>query len=76
MSWRPIETAPQDGEVLIFLEDGKICVASQYQPGVWVCDPPTIYGPDDPRLYASPTHWMPLPAAPPETPREHRPETP
>lgn len=67
--WRDIETAPKDGAKFLFIEArGRIQVgrfASQWgEPAeVWVCLT-TSGGYDYPST--DPTHWMPLPAPPPD----------
>lgn len=63
--WMPIETAPKDGSVLLYLPYGLMyCGRKRYgQLGepqqdefVWRCD--------SSGRFANPTHWMPLPEAP------------
>lgn len=58
--WQPIETAPKDGEeVLVFFGVVAMEVAS-IKDGEWIvaCEARPCF--------AKPTHWMPLPAPPPE----------
>ena len=71
--WRPIETAPRDG-TLVILASEQGCWMAKYQPVYQ-----SGYRPENPwssmmlnhehiggyeKRYAKPTHWMPLPAAP------------
>lgn len=61
-TWQPIETAPKDGtEILYRRRNGRI------GQGVWYDNPfgnpNTVIDPMSGR-WCSPTHWMPLPAAP------------
>jgi regulator of replication initiation timing len=70
--WRPIETAPKDGERVLLRWSGyrRPCV------GVWCMDfgaskPTPHWSGDSDRLFGlrearklQPTHWMPIPAAP------------
>jgi hypothetical protein len=51
-TWRPMETAPQDGTRVLLWAEGKCRV------GYWV------YFPADAANPVAPTHWMPLPSAP------------
>lgn len=62
--WQPIETAPQHGQVLLYL-NGDMYV------GVWTQNPYTgdeafavAELPDEKRAIVHPTHWMPLPEPP------------
>jgi hypothetical protein len=59
--WQPIETAPTDSrpDVLLYSSDG-VQQAWWCQRGYWArpLSPKEIFG--------TPTHWMPLPAAPTE----------
>jgi hypothetical protein len=69
MTWRPIETAPDDKQILI-CQDGEIAVArcmTAAEDGsvdwiIW-----RRLGPDAMAVVMpAPTHWMPLPPAPEE----------
>lgn len=68
-TWQPIETAPKDGSRLIVrsVEIGT-CVASECSVGG---DGPGWYVVNDIKI--TPTHWMPLPAAP-NTPESKEPK--
>lgn len=68
MSWRPIETAPQDGSyVLVFgsTKDGLRATAARYDPD-WSCGGQWIVTRHDRTHFRvrDATHWMPLPANP------------
>lgn len=55
--WRPIETAPRDGDpVLVWMLASGHCAIASWRPEGWHVSGWKI----------SPTHWMPLPAAPKE----------
>ena len=63
--WRPIETAPKDGTKVLVCgphENGGTYQAVTAWPKGWVARWPVSY-----EAYAAdePTHWRPLPAAPP-----------
>lgn len=59
MDWRPIETAPKAGDILIF------DVAFGPRVANWNGDGPVGYWSDlDGHCYSQATHWMPLPAPP------------
>jgi hypothetical protein len=60
--WQPIETAPADERLLLF--DGLLRVIGAFNTwkGFWESESGS-------RLQKTPTHWMPLPAAP-ATPQE------
>lgn len=58
--WRPIETAPDGGAILLFDEEweatlGSIRIGSNYGGGEFVVDACPDF---------NPTHWMPLPEPP------------
>lgn len=59
MNWQPIDTAPVEGEFLVFMPDG----IPQIQTGVWH---PNIKVIGNHFLFDMwpPTHWMPLPTPP------------
>jgi hypothetical protein len=52
--WQPIETAPKDGDVLLW-EPGRPVVVGNYYKGYWAEDDGWAF---------DPTHWMPLSAPP------------
>jgi hypothetical protein len=59
--WKPIETAPKDGQsVLGFTAGKKQLIVFWFFNGAWHCD--ASYH----SRMAQPTHWMLLPAAPKE----------
>lgn len=69
MEWQPIETAPKDGELLVYwvcreTGEGFRAVAAWSQWG-WISD-------GDGLIY--PTHWMPLPAPPKAAPEQEQAE--
>jgi hypothetical protein len=59
--WKPIETAPESGEFLVYIPDGE----PKIQVGVWR---PNIKVIGNHFMFDmwKPTHWMPLPDAPKE----------
>ena len=70
MNWQPIETAPTNERVLIFVP--KAC---HFDTGIYCAikldrgaDPrwelTSLYGRIDIDPFYAPTHWMPLPASP------------
>jgi len=71
MNWQPIETAPKDGTAILafcplrsgYIADQRIRNVhwSEWGGGIWEC---TCSGH---RPFETPTHWMPLPAAPSES---------
>ncbi len=77
MTWQPIETAPKDGtRVDLWVRDhyctftdsshGRVANA-RFENGKWH-DPHMEWGNGGPLgMCARPTHWMPIPAAPPRT---------
>lgn len=65
MTWRPIETAPKDG-TLVLLHDPR-AAKRRVKTGSWL--PPeagwAVYGFKDVHgCFFEPTHWQPLPAPP------------
>jgi len=58
--WRPIETAPRDGQKFLIWDGWHICLAS-YEMGKYLA---THGKTDDTRRPSEPSHWMPLPEAP------------
>lgn len=62
-SWQPIDTAPQDQEILIFTKQwGPIIAQHSSEVGEWLSRmqvPVALKGDEE-----LPTHWQPLPAAP------------
>ena len=76
-AWRPIETAPKDGTSILLhrqpetewwepeCDDVNTVVASWWEnvpDGDWIC---YMDLPMEPSCPFTPTHWMPLPDAPP-----------
>ena len=65
--WRPIETAPKDGTILL-LTDGRDVVAGLWDAAdpkyrwCFLDSPPALNGMPDNRH--GPTHWTPLPDPP------------
>lgn len=61
--WRPIDSAPQDQEVLVFTKPwGAIIALHSSEIGTWLSRmqvPVAMIGDDE-----LPTHWQPLPAPP------------
>ena len=55
VAWRPIESAPTDGEVLLFIAED-----ARRHSRMWVGLAPLPRT----RMIRKPTHWMPLPAIP------------
>jgi hypothetical protein len=57
--WRPIETAPKDGTVLLGYDNGfgREIVWWSVPMNEWYSD-------GEPLEFWTPTHWMPLPDAP------------
>lgn len=67
--WQPIETAPRDGTMVIVSTVGIglfVCCGASYNDvlGVW-CDD---FQPSVAEVRWRPTHWMPIPPLPEETP--------
>lgn len=65
--WQPIETAPRDGVFLVYLESaltGSRVHCARWHPNVKTIG--TVFHFDAPK----PTHWMPLPAPPKDTPAD------
>jgi hypothetical protein len=60
MVWRPIDTAPKDEEILLFVPPNEIEIGFYWLDGRWM-DLSTNYS-------FEPTHWMPLPEKPKVTP--------
>jgi hypothetical protein len=62
MEWQPIETAPKDGEFLVYSsDDGVVAVYPSRSSGMFL---PKGGGRDSDDV-SRPTHWMPLPPPPP-----------
>ena len=55
--WQPIETAPKDGQILLFYPPQRGVPARVYVCDDWATVAPT-------RTYFVPSHWMPLPELP------------
>lgn len=65
VKWQPIETAPKDGtRILLCGKNGKIADSHYGQPDGWANPRCFIW----PYVNANPTHWMPLPKPPEQTP--------
>ncbi len=59
--WRPIDTAPKDGTVVLLAgKQGRMADGYFGQPKGWANPDSWIW----PFIHANPTHWMPMPAAP------------
>ena len=58
--WLPIETAPEEGQFLVYMPEDKRCPiqVAKWHPNVKVIGNQFAF--DQPK----PTHWMPLPEAP------------
>lgn len=67
-SWQPIDTAPEDQEILIYTQQwGPIIASLSSEFGEWMSRmqvPVAIKEGDE-----LPTHWQPLPAAPEGQPK-------
>ena len=70
MTWQPIATAPKDGRTLLLWSRNGGYVIGQWfetgRDGWWVAH----------AMQITPTHWMPLPAAPTEAPEPAPPQAP
>lgn len=70
MDWQLIETAPKDGTMILCSIGGIMatCMYRKHMSPNWVTPGPDgwiwVFGKDDP------THWMPLPIAPVDSPPE------
>lgn len=70
--WRPIETAPKDGTLILLYVSGQFLgfgrsvnyVVGWMRAGDWVCDPRDDTFGDPDTVHPTPTHWMPLPEPP------------
>lgn len=70
MKWRPIETAPKDGTIILVYGywDGELSEKdierevwkAHFNLGTWCLDGSEFYAVE----IANPTHWMPLPEPP------------
>lgn len=58
--WRPIDTAPKDGTIIVLRVGPYVPAVGKYEGGWCIGDPFGVQHP------YSPTHWMPLPPWPPE----------
>ena len=58
--WRPIETAPKDGEIVLLFTRGRFMFLGWWNMGIklWYSGRPLAFD------LEQPTHWMPLPAPP------------
>jgi hypothetical protein len=60
--WQPIESAPEDRDILLFCPEG---VCTKVFVGYWDVDCwSTPEGGEIVRISGHPTHWMPLPEPP------------
>ena len=67
--WKPIETAPKDGTIILVgvWDYGPDIASASWNGKFWDME---LYGYQycgDPE-FSDPTHWMPLPAPPEDTP--------
>lgn len=64
MMWRDIETAPKDGQCLVWVDTddgGEVMKLSRNAKGEWLYEGEPTYSHS---FYIKPTRWMPLPPAP------------
>lgn len=55
--WRPIETAPKDGRLLLMCRESGFCAfIGHFEYGAWM--------EGETGILRDPTHWMPLPEPP------------
>jgi len=62
--WQPIDTAPKDGQCILWVETddgGDVMKLVRDGSGNWIYDGEPTYCAV---FYIEPTHWMPLPKAP------------
>lgn len=78
-TWRPVETAPKDGRVLLLYGvqlKRRIFGSGYWFQGVpgdgegWIAQAFHTQPSDDMRGSFTPTHWMPLPSPPSPTPED------
>jgi len=62
-SWQPIETAPKDVSAVVVLLPCGLAVVAYWENGRWSSRPYSEMWDD-----LGPTHWMPIPPAPKDTP--------
>lgn len=65
--WLPIETAPKDGECLLWVatdDGGEVMKLVRDKNGDWLYEGEQTYATG---FYIEPTHWMPLPPPPAAT---------
>ena len=63
MTWQPIETAPQDGTVILGF-NGRGMTSIEWSCDAWNLAETHDYPEDTRWEYPPPTHWMPLPDPP------------
>ena len=64
MGWQDIESAPKDADVLMLYRDGEGVQPGYYEDGSWFAvETQALTG-----GRMKPTHWMPFPSPPAETP--------
>lgn len=67
MNWKPIETAPKDGTIVLLGWDDDCHIPSvgcfNVNKGLWYCDRQWRWE-DGHMKECPPTHWMPLPEPP------------
>lgn len=62
--WRPIETAPEGEDILLWTPSGQL-VGYQWKRGLWHASGVKASHEDcDVELFEAPTHWVPKPADP------------
>jgi hypothetical protein len=64
MEWQPIETAPKNGDFLIFFTTGYISVGRLFSGKYLAAD---SFGASRKNMQPEPSHWMPLPKPPAST---------
>ena len=63
-AWMPIETAPKDGQCLLWVDTddgGEVMTLLRDSNGCWLYEGKPVYSAS---FYIEPTHWMPLPQPP------------
>lgn len=61
MGWQPIETAPKNDDILVFVPQSKECFVAWWskKERVWLW-----FDVGNQMHYCTPSHWMPLPKPP------------